>query len=100
MRWSDTSAEAILVNSKTQRMGVCNACESLLVHRDIASVFLPHAGKVLTEHGVEIRGDKTACALVPQAIAATEEDWSTEYLGPVISVKVVEDTLAAIQHIF
>ncbi len=92
-------AEAILVNSKTQRMGVCNACESLLVDRDVASTFLPHAGRVLTEYGVEIRGDKIVCELIPQAIAATEEDWSTEYLGPVISVKVVEDTAAAIQHI-
>lgn len=92
-------AQSILLNSKTQRMGVCNACESLLVHRQIASTFLPNACSALTKHGVEIRGDSITCELVPQAIAATEEDWSTEYLGPTISVKVVESVEAAIAHI-
>ncbi len=92
-------ATSILVNSKCQRMGVCNACESLLVHRDIAGQFLPRAYKELAKHQVEIRGDETVCKILPEAVPATEEDWSQEYLGPVLSAKVVDSTEQAIEWI-
>ena len=89
----------IVLNSKTQRMGVCNACESLLVHQQIADRFLPMVSQQLRESGVEIRGDSIVCAKVGGAIAATQEDWSAEYLGPIISVRVVDGVQAAIDHI-
>lgn len=89
----------IVVNSKTQRMGVCNACESLLVHEQIADSFLPMVSQHLMKAGVEIRGDSLVCAKVDGAIAATQEDWSAEYLGPIISVRVVDGVQAAISHI-
>lgn len=92
-------AANVLLNSKTQRMGVCNACESLLVHREVAEQFLPTIASKLTEAGVEIRGDEVVCDLVESAQAATELDWSTEYLGPMISIKVVDNILHAIDHI-
>ena len=89
----------IVVNSKCQRMGVCNACESLLVHRDIAPWILPRLAQALSAHGVEIRGDAASCALLTEAVAATDDDWSREYLGPIISLCVVPDVEAAIGHI-
>ncbi len=89
----------IVVNSKCQRMGVCNACESLLVHASIAKQLLPKIARELHARGVEIRGDSATCGLVPVALPASEDDWSTEYLGPVISCKVVADIEAAIAHI-
>lgn len=89
----------ILINSKCQRMGVCNACESLLVHTDIADQFLPVAARDLTQRGVSIHADAAAMKLMPHAVAATEADWSEEYLGPSISVKVVDDLDHAIAHI-
>ncbi len=92
-------AEAITVNAKCQRMGVCNAAESLLVHRDVADVFLPAIAASLTSWGIEIVGDAAARHLVPSAGEATETDWSTEYLGPKISVAVVDSVDAAIDHI-
>ena len=92
-------AEAITVNAKCQRMGVCNAAESLLVHRDVAESFLPAVARKLAAHGVEIVGDAATCRLVPTAGPATEADWGTEYLGPKISVAVVESLDAAIDHI-
>lgn len=92
-------AEQIVINSKCQRLGVCNACESLLVHADAAETFLPQVCRVLAEHGIEIRGDETTRSLVSGAKAATEEDYATEYLGPIISVKVVDSLAAAIGHI-
>jgi glutamate-5-semialdehyde dehydrogenase len=92
-------AERITVNSKCQRMGVCNAAESLVVHRDVAQEFLPAIGKALAEQGVEIRGDERVQKLIPQARAATEEDYAAEYLGPIISVAVVDSLDAAIRHI-
>ncbi len=92
-------AEAITVNAKCQRMGVCNAAESLLVHRDVAESFLPAVARKLAAHGVEIVGDAATRRLVPAAGPATEADWDTEYLGPKISVAVVESLDAAIDHV-
>ncbi len=92
-------AEAITVNAKCQRMGVCNAAESLLVHRDVAERFLPVVAAGLAAHGVEIVGDAATHKLVPTAGEATEADWSTEYLGPKISVAVVDSLDDAIDHI-
>ncbi len=92
-------AERITLNAKCQRMGVCNACESLLVHRDVAAAFLPKVAAALAGHGVEIRGCEAACRLVPTATPATNDDYAAEFLGPVISVKVVESLDAAIAHI-
>jgi glutamate-5-semialdehyde dehydrogenase len=92
-------AERITINAKCQRMGVCNAAESLVVHSSVAGKFLPSVGRALAEHGVEIRGDQRTQALVPAAVAATEDDFYAEYLGPVISVKVVDSLDEAIAHI-
>ena len=80
-------------------MGVCNACESLLVHEAVADQFLPRIARALAEQGVEIRGDEATSRLVPQTVAATDEDYFTEFLGPVISVKVVPNLEQAIAHI-
>jgi len=92
-------AVPIVFNSKTHRPGVCNAAESLLVHKEVAEAVLPEIGKVLTEAGVEIRGDEETCHLIPGAIPATEEDWSTEYLDLVISSRVVGSLHEAVEHI-
>lgn len=92
-------AESILVNAKTQRPGVCNAVETLLVHEAAAETFLPRAAKVLTDHGVQLRGCERARALVPEMEAATEEDWATEYLDMVLAVRVVPSFEAAVDHI-
>jgi glutamate-5-semialdehyde dehydrogenase len=92
-------AAAITVNAKCQRMGVCNAAESLLVHRDVADAFLPVVAEQLAARGVEIVGDAATRRLVPTAGEATAADWGTEYLGPKISVAVVESLDAAIDHI-
>jgi len=92
-------AETITVNAKCHRMGVCNAAESLLVHRDVAAAFLPRIATALAERGVEIVGDEATRKLVSGAGTATEADWATEYLGPKISVAVVESLDAAIDHI-
>ena len=92
-------AKAITVNAKCQRMGVCNAAESLLVHRDIATKFLPDVAAALGEHKVEIVGDEATRKLIPTAGPATEADWGTEYLGPKISVAVVDSLDGAIDHV-
>ena len=92
-------AERVTVNAKCQRMGVCNACESLLVHREVAEKFLPRIGAALGRNGIEIRADEPSRKLLPAAKVATEEDYSTEFLGPVISVKVVDSLDDAIRHI-
>ena len=92
-------AERITVNAKCQRMGVCNACESLLVHHDVAAAFLPQIGRALAAHGVEIRGDERARKLIATAAVASEEDYATEFLGPIISVKVVDSLDDAVRHI-
>ena len=89
----------IIDNAKTQRIGVCNACESLVVHRAAAREFLPCLKKRLEEKGVEIRGDEEARAIVPEFKAATEEDWGTEYRDYIVSVKVAGSLQEAIEHI-
>ncbi len=92
-------AERISINSKCQRMGVCNAAESLVVHSAVAGRFLPRIGQALVERGVEIRGDERTRQLLPQATPASEEDFYAEYLGPVISIRVVDSLDEAIEHI-
>ncbi|MEX0641375.1 MAG: glutamate-5-semialdehyde dehydrogenase [Pirellulales bacterium] len=92
-------AHEILINSKCQRMGVCNAAESLLVHADVAGEFLPTIGRALVKHGIEVRGDEQTCELVPNAKPASDEDYVTEYLGPIISSRVVGSLDEAIEHI-
>ena len=92
-------AERIIINAKTQRPGVCNAMETMLVHKDAVQDFLPHMLQSLKEKGVQIIGDETVCAMDKEALAATEEDWATEYGDLRLSVKVVEDVDAAIDHI-
>jgi glutamate-5-semialdehyde dehydrogenase len=92
-------AERITVNSKCHRLGVCNAAESLVVHAEIAPVLLARIAAALVAQGIEIRGDAPTRKLVPQAKAASDEDYATEYLGPIISVKIVDDLEAAIAHI-
>ena len=89
----------IIINAKTQRIGVCNACESLLVHEKIADRFLPELGRALNEKNVQIRGDQTVRALISDAIEATEEDYGTEYLDYIISMKTVSSVEEAIAHI-
>lgn len=92
-------AEQIIINSKTQRPGVCNALETLLVHRDVAAEFIPRIAKTLTGLGVELRGDDEFRAYAPLAIVATEEDWYAEYLELILACRVVADMDAAIDHI-
>jgi glutamate-5-semialdehyde dehydrogenase len=92
-------AVKILVNAKTSRVSVCNACESLLVHKDIAEFALIAAGDALKEKNVEIRGDEAVCAVLPYAVPATDDDWGREYLDYIISAKVVNDIDEAIEHI-
>jgi glutamate-5-semialdehyde dehydrogenase len=91
-------AERLVVNAKCQRLGVCNAAESLVVHAEAAAL-LPRIGKALSERGIEIRGDEQTRALLPDAKAASDADYAEEYLGPVISVKVVDSLDEAIAHI-
>lgn len=92
-------AANIIFNAKTQRISVCNACESLLIHKDIAELALIAIEKKLSEKNVEIHGDKFVQAVLPNVIPATEEDWGTEYLDYKISIKVVNDIDEAIAHI-
>jgi glutamate-5-semialdehyde dehydrogenase len=92
-------ARDIVMNSKCQRMGVCNAAESLLVHSDVAAKFLPAIAAELNKHKVEIRGDERTCELIPSARPATEADYAAEFLGPVISACVVGSLDQAIDHI-
>ena len=92
-------AAAICINAKTQRPGVCNAAESLVVHTDIAEQFIPLICKQLQTKNVEIRGDETVVNYFPEAKKATEEDWGTEYLDLIISVKVINSLDEAISHI-
>lgn len=89
----------ILFNAKTQRIGVCNACESTLVHRAIADRFLPLMKKRLDEKHVEIRADEDSRAIVPEFSEATEEDWGKEYLDYILSCKIVDSVDEAIAHI-
>ncbi len=89
----------IIFNAKTQRISVCNACESTLVHKNIAKEFLPLMKKRLDEKNVEIRADEAARAIVPEFVPATEEDWGTEYLDYILSCKTVGSVDEAIAHI-
>ncbi len=89
----------IAFNAKCQRPGVCNAMETLLVHRGIASKFLSKYGEMLKEVGCEIRGDEATRRLIPGIKKATEEDWRTEYLDKILSIRVVRDVGEAIDHI-
>jgi glutamate-5-semialdehyde dehydrogenase len=94
-------AERIVTNAKCQRMGVCNACESLLIHADVAGAFLPRIGAALAERGVELRADERSRKLLGglKSQPATEEDYAAEFLGPILSIKVVADLREAIDHI-
>ena len=92
-------AADIVINAKTQRVGVCNACESLLVNRRVKDAFLPILADRLKEKHVEVRGDEDSVELMPGSQKATEEDWGTEYLDYIISVKVVDSVEEAIAHI-
>ena len=89
----------VVLTAKISRPSVCNAMESLLVHKDIAEEFLPKIAKLMTENKVELRGDEFAKKICPEMKEATEEDWSTEYNDLILSVKVVENLDAAISHI-
>ena len=89
----------IIVNAKTQRPGVCNAVETLLIHKNVASSVLPNIGKELQSRNVEIRGDETVRQYIANSIPATEEDWATEYEDYIVAIKVVEDLDEVIKHI-
>jgi glutamate-5-semialdehyde dehydrogenase len=92
-------AIAIADNAKTQRYSPCNTMETLLVHAKIASRVLPPLSKIYREKGVELRGDAAARGIVPEIRIATEDDWYTEYLAPILAVRVVPSLDAAIEHI-
>ncbi len=89
----------IIENAKTQRIGVCNACESLLIHKAVADEFIPLLAKRLFSKNVEIRGDEKSRLIVPEFVEATEEDYGTEYLDYIVSLKIVDDVDEAINHI-
>ncbi|MBI3041333.1 MAG: glutamate-5-semialdehyde dehydrogenase [Betaproteobacteria bacterium] len=86
-------------NAKTQRLGTCNTMETLLVARGVAARVLPPLARIYLEKGIELRGDGEARRIVPEMKPATEEDWYTEYLGPILSVRVVKDLDEAMDHI-
>ena len=92
-------ATDITVNAKVQRPSVCNAAEKLLIHQDVAAKYLPTIAQALIDHGVQLRGDDRARAIVPQIQAATTEDWDTEYNDLIMAVKVVDSLDDAIHHI-
>ena len=89
----------ILENAKTHRYGVCNAAESFLIHEDVAPTVLPLLQQALASHSVEIRGCERVCAMLPEAIVASESDWYEEYLGPIVAIKVVASVDEAIVHV-
>jgi len=92
-------AIGIADNAKTQRLGTCNTMETLLVARGIADRVLPRLAKIYQDKGIELRGDESTRKLVPGIKGATEEDWYTEYLAPILAVRVVDDLEQAIEHI-
>ncbi len=93
-------ATRLVLNGKCQKPGVCNAVETVLVHRDVAEAFLSDAGPALRSEGVELRGDEAVAAALPgQVVPATEEDWRTEYLDLILSLKTVADMGEAVAHI-
>ncbi len=94
-----SKASDIAFNAKTYRYGVCGAMETLLVHEAIAQTFLPELANKLLEHGVELRGCARTQTLIPKALAATDEDWETEYLGPILAIRIVDTMTEAIEHI-
>lgn len=99
-RFADVEmAVRIVENAKCQRMGVCNACESLLVHEAIAERALPAIAARLRKHGIEMRADDQALKWIDGGRPATEADWSQEYLGPIISVAIVDSVEGAAEHI-
>mgnify|MGYP002514895837 CR=1 FL=1 len=89
----------IIINAKTQRIGVCNAAESLIIHEKIYKDFLPKLKEALDEKKVELRGDEKTLEILPDVTAATEEDYGTEYLDYILSCKVVSNVQEAIAHI-
>lgn len=89
----------IILNAKCQRYGVCNAAETLLVHREIAPSWLPGAVQALRDRGVEVRGCPATLKMVPEVKPAEESDWATEFLAPVLAVKIVADLPEALDHI-
>ena len=92
-------ATNIAINSKTHRYGTCNTMETLLVHQNIAEALLPDLASAYIAIGVELRGCEKTMAILPVAIAATTEDWDTEYLAPILAIKIVDDLDQAIEHI-
>ncbi|MCY8150386.1 glutamate-5-semialdehyde dehydrogenase [Bacillus paralicheniformis] len=92
-------AEQVVINAKTQRPSVCNAIETVLIHKDWAKEHTTALLQKLEEAGVEIRGDEAVCALLPSAVPARETDWETEFLAPVVSIKIVAGIDEAIRHI-
>ena len=93
-------AEKIVINAKCQRPGVCNAMETMLVHRDIAEKFLPMVAASLAAKGVELRGDHRTCEVLGSAVTpAKEEDWTAEYLDLILSIRVVDSLEEAVEHI-
>lgn len=92
-------ALSVIVNAKTQRTGVCNACESLVVHRNTAQAFLPKLKKAMDAYGVEVRADEDSRKIVPDFAEAAEADWGTEYLDYIVSLKLVDSLEEAIAHI-
>ncbi|MDC8444970.1 MAG: glutamate-5-semialdehyde dehydrogenase [Nitrosomonas sp.] len=92
-------AVRIAVNAKTQRYGTCNTMETLLVHAAIAAKILPVLGKIYLDKSVELRGDEAARKIIATMNPATEEDWATEYLAPILSIRIVDDLDQAIEHI-
>jgi glutamate-5-semialdehyde dehydrogenase len=92
-------AVKIVENAKTQRYGTCNTMETLLVHQAAAAKVLPKLAQIYLDKGVELRGDERARALVPAMKPATEEDWYTEYLAPILAVRIVDTLDEAMDHI-
>ncbi|NYT85579.1 glutamate-5-semialdehyde dehydrogenase [Pusillimonas harenae] len=92
-------AHDITVNAKTYRYGICGTMETLLVHTDIAASILPRLGQTFKEKGVELRGCERTRTLLPQALPATQEDWETEYLAPILAVRIVDTLDEAMDHI-
>jgi glutamate-5-semialdehyde dehydrogenase len=93
------TARAIVLDSKIRQMAVCNALDTLLVHRDAVATALPGVLKALHEAGVELRGDERTCEAFGDAVPARESDWSEEFLAPIAAVRIVDDLDAAIEHI-
>ncbi len=98
-RADPAKALPIVMNAKTQRYGTCNTLETLLVAEGVAAALLPGLATPLLAKGVELRGCPRTCSLIPQAIPATEADWDTEYLAPILAIRVVGDLDAAMDHI-